>query len=165
MAFCFIHNLIEKIKEAYNRPYVEAERAWEEKRKKENEEYRNKVIARQESDIFIHYCRFCYAYDTILPCSDCGGHMGCGGPIITYKKVSKEAFNAMTDAEKAKVESGIRQEIAEYFAEWAYQYYRKYGKERPKCPVCHSPNHALMVKRTPADKGKNFQCNDCGHRW
>ena len=108
MAFCFIHNLIEKIKEAYNRPYVEAERAWEEKRKKENEEYRNKVIARQESDIFIHYCRFCYAYDTILPCSDYGGHMGCGGPIITYKKVSKEAFNAMTDAEKAKVESGIR---------------------------------------------------------
>ena len=92
MAFLFIHSLIEKIKETYNRPYIEAEREREEHGRKRREDQRNTVIARQETDIYIHYCRFCYAYDTILPCSYCGERMGCGGPIITYQKVTKVDF-------------------------------------------------------------------------
>ena len=47
MAFHFVHNLIEKIKEAYNRPYIEAEREREEHERKRREDQRNKVIARQ----------------------------------------------------------------------------------------------------------------------
>ena len=38
MAFRFIHSLIEKIKEAYNRPYIEAEREREERERKRREE-------------------------------------------------------------------------------------------------------------------------------
>ena len=47
MAFRFIHSLIEKIKEAYNRPYEEARREKLEHQRKIWEEQGNELKARQ----------------------------------------------------------------------------------------------------------------------
>ena len=59
MAFRFIHNLIEKTKEVYNRPYEEARQEKLEHQRKIWEEQGNELKARQESENFIHYCFNC----------------------------------------------------------------------------------------------------------
>ena len=165
MAFRFIHSLIEKIKEAYNRPYIEAEREREERERKRREEQRNRAIARQKSDIFIHYCGWCCACDTTLPCSDCGSHMGCGGPIRAYEKVTKSSYNAMSDEEKTRVKIEITEYVAERGALWDAEYRRRYGKERPKCPKCHSAT--VMELPTPYRFVTNmqYQCFRCKRTW
>ena len=68
MFFRYIHNLVKRIKEDYNRSREEA-------RKREAMERLSKIWAeqgkeakeRQASDSFVHYCIKCYAYASVLP--------------------------------------------------------------------------------------------------
>lgn len=176
MAFCFIHSLIEKVKEAYNRPYEEA--------RQEKLEYQRKIWAeqgkeakeRQESENFIHYCIKCHAYASVLPLNWDGGHMGCGGGVYGFPEISKESFDAMSEEEKAKVKDRILKFEEARCSANLVAHLRWQAVHTSKCPMCQSTNFikiadplrsaSAVASGTPRSSiGKHYKCNSCGFKW
>ena len=176
MAFRFIHSLIEKIKEAYNRPYEEARREKLEHQRKIWEEQGNELKARQESESFIHYCCVCYAYASVLPLNWDGGHMGCGGGVYGFPEISKESFDAMSEEEKAKVKDRILKFEEARCSANLIAHLRWQAVHTSKCPMCQSTNFTIISPISPSVtvtacdlasriKDKHFKCNNCGLKW
>lgn len=176
MAFRFIHNLIEKIKEVYNRPYEEARQEKLEHQRKIWEEQGNELKARQESENFIHYCFVCHAYASVLPLDWDGGHMGCGGIVYGFPEISKESFDAMSEEEKAKVKDKILKFDANRRAANLVANLRWQATHTSKCPMCQSTNFtkiadplrsasAVASGAAPSSIGKHYKCNSCGFGW
>ena len=176
MAFHFVHNLIEKIKAAYNRPYEEARREKLEHQRKIWAEQGKEAKERQASDSFIHYCIKCYAYASVLPLTWEGGHMGCGGGVRGFPAVSKESFDAMSEEEKAKVKDQILKYDAELRAANLTALLRWQATHTSKCPMCQSTNFTIISPISPSVtvtacdlasriKDKHFKCNNCGLKW
>ena len=176
MAFHFVHNLIEKIKEAYNRPYEEARREKLEHQRKVWAEQGKEAKERQASDSFIHYCSKCYAYASVLPLTWEGGHMGCGGSVRGFPAVSKESFDAMSEEEKAKVKDKILKFDANRRAANLVANLRWQAVHTSKCPMCQSTNFikiadplrsasAVASGAAPSSIGKHYKCNSCGFKW
>ena len=176
MAFRFIHSLIEKIKEAYNRPYEEARREKLEHQRKIWEEQGNELKARQESESFIHYCCVCYAYASVLPLNWDGGHMECGGGVYGFPEISKESFDAMSEEEKAKVKDRILKFEEARCSANLVAHLRWQAVHTSKCPMCQSTNFikiadplrsaSAVASGTPRSSiGKHYKCNSCGFKW
>ena len=160
MAFHFVHNLIEKIKEAYNRPYEEARREKLEHQRKIWAEQGKEAKERQASDSFIHYCIKCYAYASVLPLTWEGGHMGCGGGVRGFPAVSKESFDAMSEEEKAKVkdllafctEPRSRKEICEYLGMKSISYVVKEYIQ----PLINDGSLKLSIPEKPSSSKQKY---------
>ena len=177
MFFRYIHNLVKRIKEDYNRSREEA-------RKREAMERLSKIWAeqgkeakeRQASDSFVHYCIKCYAYASVLPLTWKGEHMGCGGYVRGFPEISKESFDAMSEEEKAKVKDQILKYDTELGAANLTDLLRWQATHTSKCPLCQSTNFTVISPISPSVtvtacdlasriKDKHFKCNNCGLKW